>query len=111
MTPMKRNRSVWIVLGLLIIVASLYRIWDARPLGFAPQIAMAVFAGTVIKNKKLAFILPLLSMFLSDALYQILYVNGLSEIPGFYNGQITNYILFASLTCFGFWVRTINWAK
>ena len=106
---MKFNKSVLLAFGLLVLSASLYRVWDGRPWGFAPQMAMAVFAGAVIKDKKWAFILPLLSMFLSDALYQVLYVNGLSEIPGFYKGQITNYILFGSLTVFGFLIKKINW--
>ena len=105
---MKYNKSVLLAFGLLILSASLYRVWDARPMGFAPQMAMAVFAGTVIKDKKWAFVLPLLSMFLSDALYQVLYVNGLTEIPGFYSGQVLNYILFGSLTVFGFLIKKIN---
>ena len=108
---MKSNKSVWIAFGLLIIIASLYRVWSGRPFGFAPQIAMAIFSGTIVKDKKLAFALPLLSMFMSDALYQLLYVNGITSIPGFYQGQVTNYILFAALTCFGFWVRTIHWQR
>jgi len=108
---MKQNRSVYIAFGLLILVASLYRVWDGRPWGFAPQIAMALFAGAMIKNKKLAFVLPIASMFLSDAIYQVLYINGLSPIQGFYNGQVVNYLLFASLTFFGFWIHRINWIK
>jgi hypothetical protein len=106
---MKYNKSVLAAFGLLILSASLYRVWDGRPMGFAPQIAMAVFAGAVIKDKKWAFVLPLLSMFLSDALYQVLYINGLTEIPGFYKGQVMNYILFGSLTVFGFLIRRITW--
>jgi hypothetical protein len=106
---MKLNRSVLLSFGLFILSASLYRVWDGRPWGFAPQIAMAIFAGAVVKDKKWAFIIPLLSMFLSDSLYQVLYSNGLSDRPGFYDGQITNYILFTSLTAFGFLVRRINW--
>jgi hypothetical protein len=105
---MKYNKSVLLAFGLLILSASLYRVWDGRPMGFAPQMAMAVFAGAVIKDKKWAFVLPLLSMFLSDALYQMLYVNGLSDIPGFYQGQVLNYILFGSLTVFGFFIKKIN---
>ena len=106
---MKINKSVLLAFGLLILSASLYRVWDGRPWGFAPQMAMAVFAGAVIRDKKWAFILPLLSMFLSDALYQVLYANGLTDIPGFYEGQITNYILFGSLTVIGFLIKKINW--
>ncbi len=79
-----------------------------RPYGFAPQIAMAIFGGAVIKDKKLAFLLPLLSMFFSDTLYEILYRNGIGHIPGFYRGQITNYILFGSMTVFGFFIRRLK---
>ena len=60
---------------LLIVIASLYRIMPGRPYGFAPQIAMAIFGGAVIKDKKFAFLLPLLAMFVSVCLVQILYIN------------------------------------
>lgn len=106
---MKQNRAVLLSFALLIISASLYRVWEGRPWGFAPQIAMAVFAGAVIKDKKWAFIIPLVSMLLSDTLFQVLYVNGLSGTPGFYKGQMTNHILFTSLTAFGFLIKRINW--
>ncbi len=99
---MKLNKSLLLSFGLLIIAASLYRVWPARPFGFAPQWAMAVFAGAVIKEKKWAFLLPLLSMLISDTVYQILYNNGTSQIWGFYKGQWSNYLLFASLVFFGF---------
>jgi hypothetical protein len=105
---MKLNRSLLLAFGLLILCASLYRVWDGRPYGFAPQIAMAIFGGAIIKDKVWAFILPLLSMFISDILYQALYVNGLSTIPGFYEGQWLNYILFGGLTLFGFLMKKIN---
>jgi hypothetical protein len=105
---MKWNKSLFLTFGLLILASSLYRIWDGRPFGFMPQIALAIFGGAVIKNKKYSFLVPLLSMFLSDALYQVLYVNGLSKIPGFYEGQVTNYILFLSLTVFGFFARSFR---
>lgn len=105
---MKLNKSLLLAFGLLVLCASLYRVWDGRPYGFAPQIAMAIFGGAVIKDKRWAFILPLLSMLISDALYQLLYVNGLSSIQGFYSGQWVNYILFAGLTLFGFAMRKIN---
>lgn len=76
-----------------------------RPFGFAPQIAMAIFGGAVIKDKKFAFLLPLLSMFISDALYELLFINGIGSIPGFYEGQITNYLLFGAMTVFGFFIK------
>lgn len=109
--PMKQNRSVLAAFGLLILAASLYRVWPDRPFGFAPQWAMAVFAGAIIKNKKLAFLLPVFSIFISDTIYQLMFQNGTSQIWGFYEGQWSNYLLFASLTVFGLMIRKINWIK
>ncbi|MEO8763342.1 MAG: DUF6580 family putative transport protein [Ginsengibacter sp.] len=108
---MKITKNVGIGFILLIVVASLYRIMPGRPYGFAPQIAMAIFGGAIIKEKKFAFLLPLLSMFISDALYEILYRNGVGPISGFYEGQVTNYILFGLMTFFGFFIKGINVAR
>lgn len=108
---MKINRQLIFSFILLIVIASLYRIMPGRPYGFAPQIAMAIFGGAIIKDKKFAFLLPILAMFVSDALYQLLYINGVGNIPGFYDGQALNYILFAGLTVFGFFIKNFNVKK
>ena len=104
---MKVNKNLLLSFLLLTIVAALYRIVP-RPVNFAPQIAMAVFAGAVIKDKRWAFVLPILSMIISDLIYQLLYVNGLTVIPGFYDGQWQNYILFALMTVIGFSIKKIK---
>jgi hypothetical protein len=105
---MKINKNaIWSFI-LLVVIAAIYRVIPGRPGGFAPQIAMALFAGSVITDKKTAFLFPLLSMFISDALYELLYRNGLTSIAGFYGGQITNYLLLAGLTTIGFWVKKSN---
>lgn len=104
---MKLNRNILTSFILLIVIASIYRVLP-RPMGFAPQIAMALFAGSVMKDRKYAFALPLLSMFLSDLLYHALYTAGLTPIAGFYSGQLTNYILLTSLTLIGFFIRERN---
>jgi signal transduction histidine kinase len=103
---MKPNRSILISLILLIVVAALYRIIPNRPLGFMPHIAMAIFGGAMIRDKKWAFALPIFSMFISDLMYEVLFRTGHGTIPGFYAGQITNYILFAGLTLVGFLIRS-----
>jgi hypothetical protein len=105
---MKLNKSLVLTSVLLIVTAALYRIWPDRPYGFIPQIAMAIFAGATIKDKKWAFALPLFSMLISDALYQVLYINGFTKIQGFYSGQWINYILLTSLTVFGFFIKKKN---
>lgn len=104
---MKMNKNILISFLLLVVVAALYRVFP-RPVNFAPQIAMALFAGAVIKDKVWAFALPILSMVLSDLLYQVMYLNGWTDIPGFYVGQWQNYILFAAITCIGFLIKKIR---
>jgi len=100
---MKFNKSLWVAFGLLIVVGSLSRVF-----GFAPQIAMAVFSGAMIKDKKLAFLVPLISMLLSDVLIEVLFINGYFPYGGFYKGQIINCILLASMTLFGFLIKGFN---
>ncbi len=102
---MKNNKTTILVFALLVIACALYRVWDNRPLGFAPQIAMALFAGSVIRDKRFSFLVPVLSMLVSDALYEILYRQGLTDIKGFYNGQWVNYVLFAAITVIGFFIN------
>ncbi|MBC7850412.1 MAG: hypothetical protein H7Y31_11790, partial [Chitinophagaceae bacterium] len=77
---MKLNKTTIWYLVILIVIAALYRVTPLREYGFAPHIAMALFGGAVIKDRKWAFALPLFSMFISDVLYEILYQNGLSPI-------------------------------
>ena len=102
---MKLNKSNLLVLFILILACALYRVWDSRPMGFAPQIAMALFAGSISKDKRFAFLFPILSLFISDLLYQFLYSQGLSTIKGFYSGQWQNYLLIASITIIGFFIN------
>ncbi|HET6722106.1 MAG TPA: DUF6580 family putative transport protein [Chitinophagaceae bacterium] len=101
---MKLNKSNLLVLFILILACALYRVWDSRPMGFAPQIAMALFAGSVSKDKRFAFLFPILSLFISDLLYQFLYSQGLTTIKGFYSGQLINYLVIASVTVIGFFI-------
>ncbi|HEY0677940.1 MAG TPA: DUF6580 family putative transport protein [Chitinophagaceae bacterium] len=105
---MKFSKNFLLVFLLLIVVAALYRVIPGRPLGFAPHLAMALFGGAVIKDKKWAFALPVFSLFISDLLYQFLYSNGLSDTPGFYEGQWLNYLWFVAITCLGFTMRNFK---
>ncbi len=103
---MKYNKSLIWSFILLVVVASLYRIIPGRPWGFAPQIAIAIFSGSIVKDKKWSFLMPLASMFLSDLLYEILFKYNITKIPGFYEGQLINYAMFTGLTVLGFWVNS-----
>src|SRR4030095_15884943 len=102
---MGNKKTTILFFVLLVIVCGLYRAWDNRPMGFAPQIAIALFAGSVIKDKRFSFLVPLFSMLISDLVYQFLYSRGLTQIRGFYEGQWANYILFTAITVIGFFIR------
>lgn len=102
---MKLNKTLIWSLVVMVIVAAVYRAIPGRPFGFAPQWALAIFSGAIIKDKKLALLFTPLSMVLSDLIYQGLYAAGLYSIPGFYEGQWVNYLLFTSVTVFGFFIR------
>lgn len=105
---MKQNKSTWIAFILLIVVAAFSRLMIFGIAGFAPQMAMAIFGGAVIKDKKWAFALPLLSLLLSDLLMEVLFRNGVVDRQGFYEGQWAVYLCFALLTVYGFLMKKIN---
>jgi hypothetical protein len=109
---MRQNKSALVAFGLLIIIGSVF-----RAAGFAPQIAMAVFGAAVIRDKRLAFVIPLVSMLLSDVFIEMLYRSGYMNYGGFYSGvnfydgQVLNYLLLAGMTLVGFWARNLNWSR
>ena len=105
---MKLNKSTSLAFGLLIVVGAFSRLISYNIAGFAPQMAMALFGGAVIKNKKWAFALPLLSLLFSDALLELLFQTNVVTRAGFYEGQWQVYLCFALVTLFGFLLRNIN---
>jgi hypothetical protein len=103
------NRNVALIFAIMIVVSAAYRMvpYTVRPewLG-APQLAMAVFAGAVIKDRKWAFALPLFSMLLSDLLMEALHQMNSSYYAGFYKGQFLNYVLILATTVIGFFINS-----
>jgi hypothetical protein len=109
---MKLNKQITLALVIMIATSALYRVMPGRPLGFAPQIAIALFSGSLFASKKqYSFLLPIVSMFISDLMYQVLFNYGFSTIQGFYTGQIVNYILIAATTVFGFSLQSSKPSK
>lgn len=97
---MKFNKSFWFSMALMLVAGALLRV-----VNFPPQIAIGVFAGAVISNRKLAFLLPILAMFLSDLLFEGMFKLGLSQYGGFYPGQWLNYILIGLMSFIGLIAR------
>ena len=101
----QRTTLVLIAIG-MILAAALSRV-AFYPLNFSPVIAMALFGGSVIKDKKLAFLLPLLAMFIADVLFEITNI-----APGFWGwGQLASYGILGLITVFGFNLKKINVAN
>jgi len=105
---MKSNKKITWAFVILLIASSLYRAIPGLPAGFAPQIAMAIFGGAVLSDKKWALLVPILSLFLSDLIFHFLYLGGLTATAGFYDGQVSTYILFIGLTLYGSLMKKKN---
>lgn len=106
---MKKNQFLLAAI-LLIVSGALYRLvpYPTRPLGFAPQLAIAIFGGAIMKDKKLAFALPLFSMLISDLMFEGLFRAGITEMGGFYSGQAINYVLIMGMSLIGMAMPKIN---
>lgn len=99
---MKQKNQVFIAIALILFAAVLKAV--TYPHSFNPIIAIALFSGVVVTDKKLAFALPLLAMFASDLILEIANI-----APGFYGwSQIGNYAALLFVTVLGFFMRKIN---
>ena len=109
---MKLNKQIILALIIMVATSALYRVLPGRPYGFAPQIAIALFGGSLFATKKqYAFLLPIISMFISDLIYQVLFNYHLTPIQGFYSGQLLNYVLIAGTAVFGFGLQSNKLSK
>ncbi|MBL7732632.1 MAG: hypothetical protein JNM88_15755 [Chitinophagaceae bacterium] len=79
--------------------------------GFTPVFAIALFSGMIIRQKDMSFILPLLSLFISDVVIQFLYSINEFDYPGFYSGQWKNYLLLLSLTLIGWALKGKSYGR
>lgn len=73
--------------------------------GFTPVIAIALFSGMIIKDRKFSFLLPLVALFLSDAIIHILFRLDLFDYAGFYSGQWINYSILLISTLIGWMLK------
>ncbi len=104
------NKKIFALVIGAVLFSVVYRVQPYRVNGFNPSLALAVFTGFLFnKNKKWAFALPLISMFLSDVIYQFLYINNLGTVKGFYGWwQIANYASLVAVAAVGFYIKKNN---
>ncbi len=87
------NNKLLFSAGLLVVAAAFTRLFP-HPYNFTAIGAMAVFGGSVIRDKKLAFLLPLAALLLSDVCLQLF-----TATRGFYGiTQVFVYAAFIIIT-------------
>src|SRR5207237_5833987 len=87
------DKSRFLVLSGLILAAAVLRLIPHPP-NFSPLTAMALLGGACFVEKRRAFVVPLVAMFVSDVLL------------GFHRLMPVVYGSFALIVCLGFWLRT-----
>lgn len=88
-----------LVAGLSRLITNEMQLWNFNAIG-----ASALFGGVVIKNKKLAYILPLATLFLTDLCFELF-----TNIQGFYGAQMfVVYSAFLLITWIGANLRKVN---
>lgn len=105
---MKFSKKDIVFTMVLVLVTTLSKFFFAPKIewaGISPVIAIALFSGMMVKDKTQSFILPLVALFLSDVLIQILYKAGLFVFPGLYKGQLFNYSLLLLTTVLGWLLK------
>ncbi|MGC4038220.1 MAG: hypothetical protein QM764_19815 [Chitinophagaceae bacterium] len=101
---MKINGKIIVFTIILVALATACKFFFEPSLtwsGFSPVIAIALFAGFVVKQKDSSFLFPLLALIVSDLAIQALYEVNLFPYAGIYSGQWKNYLLLLSATLIG----------
>lgn len=108
---MKINPSLIVFTLLLVVLATACKYFFGPQLeysGFSPVIAIAIFSGFMIKQRNMSFLLPLLALFISDLIIQVLYSQDLFPYAGFYSGQWKNYLILMTATLIGWLLKGRN---
>lgn len=101
---MQKQQTTSIVIAILLIVAAAISRVIMYPNNFSPMVGMAIFSGAIVKDKRLAFALPIFSMFLSDVMFEVFNI-----APGFWGwAQLGIYAAFAIITILAFSLKKIN---
>jgi hypothetical protein len=111
---MKLNTRLILFGVLVVLIATVSKILFAPRLafsGFSPIIAIALFSGMIMKEKKLSFLFPLLVLLISDGLIQLFYQAGWFQFEGFYRFQWVNYSLLLLSTLIGWKLKGKNYGR
>jgi hypothetical protein len=91
-----KNQKQYLVVGALVVLAIITRLIP-HPFNFTAIGALALFSGSVIANKRLAFLVPVAAMLVTDA------------ILGFHASMVPVYVCFVATVWIGMkMIRDIN---
>ena len=97
------------LLILMIIIAGATRLINFNHItgwtNFTPVGAMALFGGAYFSDKWKAFLVPLLTLFISDIALDYLYFG---KFMLFYSGALPVYIAFALMVLIGTYIKKVN---
>lgn len=100
---MNFTKHNWVIGTVLIALAAGMKVLTF-PHSINPIIAISLFSGAIIRDRKWAFFLPIMAMFASDLMLEIF-----SITQGFYGlGQIGNYAALLFVTALGFLMKKPN---
>jgi hypothetical protein len=108
---MKFSKQLVIFFFILVGISTLVKLICAPQInlsGFTAIIAVSLFAGISIRDKRITFLFPLLAVFISDVLLQALHAMNLFPFAGFYSGQLANYVCIAIITLIGMAFRNLK---
>ena len=98
------NSTRFWFLAIVIFVVTLSRLLP-HPWNFTPVAAIALFAGAYLLNSRMAFILPLAALLISDILIEIGFRMGFNAYGGFYPDIFVVYISFLIIIGIGRYLR------
>jgi hypothetical protein len=100
----KQNKTSILIAILLVVAAAISRVLLYPNYNFSPMVGMALFAGAVFTDKRLAFALPIFSMLLSDIMFELF-----TPAQGFWGwGQLVGYGIFALITLLAFTLKKVT---
>ena len=111
---MKYNYKLVTFTLLLVVITTLSKLFFSTKLsmsGFSPVIAIALFAGMMVKDKSVSFLLPLISLFMSDLVIEVLFKFKLFPYEGLYSYQILNYAILLVTTLLGWALKGKSYTR
>jgi len=96
---MKKEYSQILLVSIIVLMMAFFRVVNAEfhLYNMVPVAALGLFSGSVLQHKRVAYLIPLLAMFLSD-----LGLSLFTDVQGFYGiSQIVSYGALALVTFMG----------